>query len=78
MGHTSARFATIDYNDRPTLAAAFEGVNVVISTVRATPDGIRSQKVLAHVAKVAGVKKFAPLELGTPSTKLEGHVEADP
>ena len=46
----------------------------MISTVRATPDGIQSQKVLADAAKAAGVKIFAPSEFGTPSAKLEGHI----
>ena len=74
-----ARFTTINYNDQPTLVAAFEGVDVVISMVRATPDAIQSQKVLVHAAKVVGVKIFAPSEFRMPSMKLEGHVEeADP
>jgi len=69
-----ARFAVIDYNDRSTLAAAFEGVDVVISAVRATPDGIDGQKVLADAAKAADVKIFAPSEFGTPSTTLDGGI----
>jgi len=69
-----ARFATIDYDDRSTLAVAFEGVEVVISTVKATPDGIGGQKILADAAKAAGVRIFAPSEFGTPSAKLEGGV----
>lgn len=69
-----ARFVVIDYDDRSTLAAAFEGVDVVISTVRATPDGIGGQKVLADAAKAAGVRIFAPSEFGTPSAKLEGGI----
>jgi len=44
----------------------------VISTVRATPDGIESQRVLADAAKAAGVRVFAPSEFGTPSTNFEG------
>ena len=54
--------------------AAFEGVDVVFSAVRATPDGIGSQKVLADAAKATGVKVFAPSEFGTPSAKLEGGI----
>jgi len=68
------KLATIDYSDRSTLTAAFEGVDVVFSTVRGTPDGIQSQKVLADAAKAAGVKIFAPSEFGTPSVKLEGGI----
>lgn len=69
-----AKFATIDYDDRPTLTAAFEGVDVAISTVRGSPDGIMAQKLLADAAKAASVKVFAPSEFGTPSAKLEGGV----
>ena len=43
----------------------------MISTVRATPDGIQGQKVLADAAKLAGVRIFAPSEYATPSAKLE-------
>ena len=46
----------------------------MISTVKATPDGIESQKVLADAAKAAGVRVFAPSEFGTPSAKLEGGI----
>lgn len=67
-----AKFATIDYDDRSTLAAAFEGVDVVISTVGAS--AILAQKLLADAAKAAKVKIFAPSEFGTPSAKLEGGI----
>ncbi|KAF9779857.1 NAD-P-binding protein [Thelephora terrestris] len=61
-----AKFATIDYNDQSTLQAAFEGVEVAISAVRSTPEGLQGQKALAHAAKLSGVKIFAPSEFGTP------------
>ena len=67
-----AKFATIDYNDQPTLVAAFQDVEVVISMVRGSPDGIQGQKILADAAKTAGVKIFAPSEFETPSAKPNG------
>ena len=67
-----AKFATIDYNDRSTLVAAFEGVEVAISTVKNVVDGIQGQKALADAAKAAGVKIFSPSEYGSPSVKVEG------
>ncbi|KAF9649992.1 NAD(P)-binding protein [Thelephora ganbajun] len=69
-----AKFATINYDDRSTLLAAFEGVDVAISAVANGPGGIQSQKVLADAAKTAGVKIFVPSEFGSPSAKLEGDV----
>lgn len=69
-----AKFATIDYNDRPTLLAAFKGVEVVISTVSSAPGAVQSQTVLADAAKEVGVKIFAPSEFGgitlSPSAPL--------
>lgn len=61
-----AKFATIDYNDRSTLLAAFEGVEVAISAVRSTPESLQGQKALAEAAKSSGAKIFAPSEFGTP------------
>ena len=69
-----AKFATIDYNDQSTLVAAFEGVEVAISTVKNVEDGIRGQKALADAAKTAGVKIFAPSEYGSPFVKIEGGI----
>ena len=46
----------------------------MLCAVRATPDGIQGQKVLADAAKAAGVKIFAPSEYGSPSMKLGGGV----
>jgi uncharacterized protein YbjT (DUF2867 family) len=66
--------ATIDYNDQASIVAAFEGVDVAISTVKNIPDGIQNQKVLADAAKVAGVKIFVPSEWGSPSVKIEGGI----
>ena len=67
-----AKFATIDYNDQPTLVAAFQDVEVVISLVNGSPDGIQGQKALADAAKAAGAKIFVPSEFGSPSPKSEG------
>ena len=52
--------------------AAFEGVEVVISTVRNVVDGIKGQTALADAAKTAGVKIFSPSEYGSPFVKAEG------
>ena len=68
------KLATIDYNDQATIVAAFEGIEVAISTVKNIEDGIQNQKVLADAAKVAGVKIFAPSEWGSPSVKIEGGI----
>ena len=67
-----AKFATIDYSNQPTLVAAFQDVEVVISLVSGSPDGIQNQKALADAAKAAGAKVFAPSEFGSPSAKPEG------
>lgn len=69
-----AKFSTIDYSDQPTLVAAFEGVDVVISTINGAFDGIQGQIALADAAKAAGVKIFAPSEYGSPSITLGGGV----
>ena len=67
-----AKFAIIDYSDRPTLLDAFDDVDVVVSTVNSGPDAVRGQKALADAAKAAGVKIFTPSEFGTSPAKMEG------
>ena len=69
-----ANLAIIDYNDQASIVAAFEGVEVAISTIKNHPDGIQNQKHLADAAKVAGVKIFVPSEWGSPSVKIEGGI----
>jgi len=66
-----AKFATINYDDQPSILRAFEGVEVVISAVGGH-GGIPGQNTLADAAKAAGVKMFSPSEYGSPSKRLEG------
>lgn len=62
-----AKFVAVDYNDRSSLVTAFEGVEVVICTVRGVPEAIQGQEGLADAAKAAGAKIFVPSEFGTAS-----------
>ena len=63
-----AKFAIIDYNDRSALLEAFKGVEVVISTVKGSPEAIQSQKALADAAQAVGIEIFVPSEFGGVAT----------
>lgn len=62
------KFATADYYDPRNLLTAFRGVDVAISAVEASEDGLHNQKALGDCAKVGGVKIFVPSEFGTPTS----------
>jgi len=55
-------FVQVDYTDEATLVGAFEGVDVVFSTISA--EVVEQQETLGKVAKAAGVKLFVPSEYG--------------
>lgn len=65
MESKGLKYATINYEEPPTLVDAFKGVEVVISTVGFAACG--QQKQLARAAKEAGVKLFSPSEYGNQS-----------
>ena len=72
------KFAAVDYNNHSTLTAALEGVEVVVSTVKGTPEAVQGQKSLADAAKAAGVKIFMPSDFGgsasNPFATMKGKV----
>lgn len=60
-----AEFKNIDYDTEETFKPAFEGVDVLISTVSTAI--LLTQREFATAAKVAGVKLFLPSEFGVPT-----------
>jgi len=62
-----AKFAVTDYDSDESLKSAFEGVDVLISTISASV--IPKQLKFATVASAAGVQLFLPSEFGIPTDK---------
>lgn len=60
-----AKFAVTDYDNDESLKSAFEGVDVLISTISASV--IPKQLKFATVASAAGVQLFLPSEFGVPT-----------
>jgi putative NADH-flavin reductase len=59
-----------DYTSLPSLTAAFQGQDAVVSSVSSTPAATRSQMLLIDAAVAAGVKRFLPSEYGVNSQTL--------
>lgn len=63
-----AKRLVVDYSSSSSLSAALSGTDVVVTTIRATPDSYASHIALAKASKEAGVKLYVPSEFGSPAS----------
>lgn len=67
--HPKQSVAFVDYKDQPSLEAALEGVDAVVSNLSAP--AIHLQKTLIEASIAAGVKRYLPSEFGSDLSEPE-------
>lgn len=63
-----AKRLVVDYSSPSSLSTALSGTDVVVTTIRASPDSYASHVALAKASKEAGVKLYVPSEFGSPAS----------
>lgn len=63
-----AKRLVVDYSSPASLSTALSGTDVVVTTIRASPDSYASHIALAKASKEAGVKLYVPSDFGSPAS----------